>query len=111
MLPKHGSQNGITTVAEAGSLTVAAERKLHTSQPSLSRQIRDLEGEVPGRRDVTCLRAELSPVVSNESSSQGRHADIELVLGYKKSNESPIILKLLLSRLDELVARVSNKAR
>lgn len=33
-------------VAEAGSLTVAAERRLNTAQPSLSRQIRDLEYQV-----------------------------------------------------------------
>ena len=35
---------------------------------------------------------------------------VDLVLGYRKSNQSPI-LKLLLSRLDELVARVSKKIR
>src|SRR2546425_410017 len=33
-------------VAEEGSLTVAAERRLHTAQPSLSRQMHDLEYEV-----------------------------------------------------------------
>ena len=33
-------------VVEEGGLTAAAERRLHTSQPSLSRQIRDLEYEV-----------------------------------------------------------------
>jgi LysR family hca operon transcriptional activator len=41
---------------------------------------------------------------------KGDTPTIELVLGYKKSNGSPI-LKLLLSRLDELVARVSKKAQ
>ena len=41
---------------------------------------------------------------------KGDTPTIELVLGYKKSNQSPI-LKLLLSRLDDLVARVSKKAR
>jgi LysR family hca operon transcriptional activator len=33
-------------VAETGSLTTAAEQRLNTAQPSLSRQIRDLETEV-----------------------------------------------------------------
>ena len=40
---------------------------------------------------------------------KGDMPTVDLVLGYKKSNESPI-LKLLLSRLDELIARASKKA-
>jgi LysR family hca operon transcriptional activator len=41
---------------------------------------------------------------------KGDTPTIDLVLGYRKSNDSPI-LKLLLSRLDELVARVSEKVQ
>ena len=33
-------------VAEEGSLSLAAEKRLRTAQPSLSRQIRDVEDEV-----------------------------------------------------------------
>jgi LysR family hca operon transcriptional activator len=40
---------------------------------------------------------------------KGDTPTVDLVLGYRKSNQSPI-LKLLLSRLDELVARVSKQA-
>jgi LysR family hca operon transcriptional activator len=43
-------------VAEEGSLTVAAERRLHTAQPSLSRQMRDLEYEVGTRLMVRSAR-------------------------------------------------------
>jgi LysR family transcriptional regulator, hca operon transcriptional activator len=43
-------------VAEEGSLTVAAERRLHTAQPSLSRQIRDLENEVGAQLLVRSAR-------------------------------------------------------
>src|SRR6201981_3052389 len=39
---------------------------------------------------------------------KGDAPTVELVLGYRKSNQSPI-LKLLLSRFGELVARVSKK--
>ena len=43
-------------VAEEGSLTVAAERRLHTAQPALSRQMRDLEYEVGTRLMVRSAR-------------------------------------------------------
>ena len=50
----------------------------------------------------------LTPSVTSRPL-KGDAPTVELVLGYKKSNKSPI-LKLLLSRLDELVARVSKKS-
>src|SRR2546423_11777924 len=43
-------------VAEEGSVTVAAERRLHTAQPSLSRQIRDLEYEVGAQLMIRSAR-------------------------------------------------------
>lgn len=50
-------------VAEAGSLTEAAANRLHTSQPSLSRQIRDLEDQV----GVELLRRSAQGVVLTEA--------------------------------------------
>jgi LysR family hca operon transcriptional activator len=49
-------------VAETRSLTLAAKEKLHTSQPSLSRQIRDLEEEVGAQLMTRTARGvELTP--------------------------------------------------
>jgi LysR family hca operon transcriptional activator len=49
-------------VAEEGSLTTAAEKRLHTAQPSLSRQIRDLEYEVGAQLLTRSARGvELTP--------------------------------------------------
>jgi LysR family hca operon transcriptional activator len=43
-------------VVEAGSMKLAAEKRLHTAQPSLSRQIRDLEHEVGADLFVRSVR-------------------------------------------------------
>ncbi len=49
-------------VAEEGSLTTAAEKRLHTAQPSLSRQMRDLEYEVGAQLMIRSAKGiELTP--------------------------------------------------
>jgi LysR family transcriptional regulator, hca operon transcriptional activator len=49
-------------VTETKNLTLAAKEKLHTSQPSLSRQIRDLEEEVGAQLMTRTARGvELTP--------------------------------------------------
>ena len=68
---------------------------------------------IASTRGVALLPAYVQNFLPSSVTSRPLKGDtptIDLVLGYKKSNQSPI-LKLLLSRLDELVARASNKTR
>ena len=59
-------------VAEEGSLTLAAEKRLHTAQPSLSRQIRDLEYEVGVQLMIRSVRGiELTPPAGPFSTMPG----------------------------------------
>ena len=69
-------------VAEAGSFTVAAEKKLHTAQPSLSRQIRDLEYEV----GVPLMSRSVHGI---ELTAAGR-----AFLDYLKVRQAPIVEQL-----------------
>src|SRR4029077_9138003 len=50
------------------------------------------------------------PASATSRPLKGDVPTVDLVLGYRKLNQSPI-LKVFLSRLDELVARVSRKAQ
>ena len=69
-------------VADAGNLTVAAQRILHTSQPSLSRQIRDLEDEVGTELLTRRARGiDLTPA--------GRAFSITPALFYRKLKRQP----------------------
>jgi LysR family hca operon transcriptional activator len=68
---------------------------------------------IASTRGVGLLPAYAQNFLSSSVTSRPLKGDaptVDLVLGYKKSNHSPV-LKLLLSRLDELVARVSKKTR
>src|SRR2546426_8701377 len=84
-------------VAEEGSLTVAAEQRLHTAQPSLSRQIRDLEYEVGAQLMIRSARGIEMAAAGRVSLDQDRKStrlkSSHLVISYavfclKKKNSN-----------------------
>jgi LysR family transcriptional regulator, hca operon transcriptional activator len=117
-------------VADAGSLTVAAARKLHTSQPSLSRQIRDLEDEVgaqlltrrargieltpAGRAFLDHARAVLSQVeAAAEAARRVAHpAKPCFAMGFLTGHEStwmPEALRILRDELPNVDVMISSQ--
>src|SRR6202163_4936282 len=117
-------------VAESGSLPVAAARKLHTSQPSLSRQIRDLEDEVgaqlltrrargieltpAGRAFFDHARSVLSQVeAAAEAARRGAHpAKPCFVMGFLTGHEStwmPEAMQILRDELPNIDVMISSQ--
>src|SRR6202051_3037238 len=117
-------------VAEAGSLTVAAARKLHTSQPSLSRQIRDLESELgvqllarrargieltpAGRTFLDHARLALSQVeAAAEAARRVAHPDKPcFVMGFLTGHEltwMPEAIKILHDELPNIDVMISSQ--
>jgi LysR family hca operon transcriptional activator len=117
-------------VAEAGSLTVAAQQMLHTSQPSLSRQIRDLEDEVgtelltrrargidltpAGRAFLDHARAVLSQIeAAGEAARRAAHpAKPCFTMGFLTGHEltwMPEALRILHNELPNIDVMISSQ--
>jgi LysR family hca operon transcriptional activator len=117
-------------VAEAGSLTVAAQRKLFTSQPSLSRQIRDLEKEVgaelltrsargialtpAGRAFLDQARSVLSQVETAADAARGiaHPAKPCFVMGFLTNHEliwMPEVFRILRYELPNIDVMISSQ--
>src|SRR5712691_10541844 len=117
-------------IAEEGSLTVAAERRLHTTQPSLSRQLRDLEYEVgaqlmtrsahgieltaAGRVFLDHARLALAQVdAAGEAARRAaRPAKPSFALGFLTGHEIdwlPEVLRLLRDELPNIEITVSSQ--
>jgi LysR family hca operon transcriptional activator len=117
-------------VAEEGSLTVAAERRLHTAQPSLSRQIRDLEQEVgvalltrgahgveltaAGRAFLDHARLALSQVeAARDAARRAAHpAKASLVMGFLTGQEMewlPEAMRILRDELPNIEVIISSQ--
>jgi LysR family transcriptional regulator, hca operon transcriptional activator len=117
-------------VAEEGSLTLAADRRLHTAQPSLSRQIRDLEAEVgvqllirsprgveltsAGRAFLDHALLALSQVeAAGEAARRAAYpAQRTLVLGFLSGCEPewlPAVMHVLRDELPKIEVTISSK--
>src|SRR5467141_48146 len=117
-------------IAEAGSMTVAAGRKLHTSQPSLSRQIRDLEEEVgaqlltrrargieltpAGRTFLDHARLVLSQVEAAADAARGiaHPAKPRFVMGFLTNHEltwMPEAFRILRDELPNIDVMISSQ--
>ncbi len=117
-------------VAEEGGLTAAAERRLHTAQPSLSRQIRDLEVEVgaalmtrstrgveltaAGRAFLDHARLALAQVEAAAAAARrAAHPEQKtLALGFLSGHEPewlPAAMHVLRERLPEVEVTISSK--
>ena len=117
-------------VAEEGSVTLAAQRRLHTAQPSLSRQIRELEREVgiqllvrsthgveltaAGRAFLNHARLALAQIEAATSAAQ-RAAHPEqrtLALGFLSGWEPewlPAVMHVLRDELPKIEVTISTK--
>lgn len=107
-------------VAEEGSVTLAAERRLHTAQPSLSRQLRDLEREVgaqllvrsvhgveltaAGRAFLDHARLALSQIeAAGEAARRAAHpAKTSIVMGFLTGTEMDWFTEAVRLLRDEL---------
>src|ERR1700720_3349119 len=117
-------------VADAGNLTAAAQRMLHTSQPSLRRQIRDLEDEVgtplltrkargidltpAGRAFLDHARSVLSQVVAAGEAARraGRPAKPCFTMGFLTGHEltwMPEALRILRDALPNIDVMISSQ--
>ena len=117
-------------VAEEGSVTLAATRRLHTAQPSLSRQIRDLEKEVgaqllvrsvqgveltaAGRAFLDHARLALSQVeAAGEAARRAAHPEQRtLALGFLSGWEPewlPAVMQVLRDELPKIEVTMITK--
>jgi LysR family transcriptional regulator, hca operon transcriptional activator len=116
-------------VAEEGSLTLAAEKRLHTAQPSLSRQIRDLEYEVgvplltrgvhgveltaAGRAFLDHARLALTQAEAAGEAARraAQPAKPTLAMGFQTGQEAvwlPVATQVLRDELPNIEVRVSS---